>query len=318
METISIIVPVYKAEAYLDKCIESIVSQTYENLEIILVDDGSPDRSGEICDAWAKKDSRIRVVHQENAGGAAARNAALDMARGAWIGFVDSDDYLAPDMYAHLAALLDMGADVAECGYVEAYGDTAEFACGKRMARFFSPSEAMAEHLRDRRFRQLIWNKLYRAETIGRIRFSEGKQIDDEFFTYRVLGNAGKLIWSDKICYAYRQQPNSVMHSIDSARRLQAVEAKQQRHAYIRDRFPELAALAAKDLWFTCLYQGQLVLREMEQSRAEDALNYLRSVLGGCPMEWKDTTCKEKIWLTLAKISFRGTCRLRNWLKIGL
>jgi len=99
---ISIIVPVYKVEKYLDKCIKSIVSQTYSNLEIILVDDGSPDKSGLICDKWERLDSRIKVLHQKNAGAGAARNTALKLAQGEFISFVDSDDYLSVNMFEHL------------------------------------------------------------------------------------------------------------------------------------------------------------------------------------------------------------------------
>ena len=117
---ISVIVPVYKVENYLDCCVQSIVNQTYSNLEIILIDDGSaigliahmdtaPDASGAMCDVWAEKDSRIRVIHQENAGGGAARNAGLDAARGERIAFVDSDDYIAPDCYQYLHTLLEEG-----------------------------------------------------------------------------------------------------------------------------------------------------------------------------------------------------------------
>ena len=127
---ISVIVPVYKVEPYLDKCISSIVNQTYKNLEIILVDDGSPDNCPAMCDAWAEKDSRIRVLHQRNQGGGAARNAGLDLTSGSLIAFVDSDDYIAPVMYAHLYELLKSGADIAECSYVEVAGNDAVFACG--------------------------------------------------------------------------------------------------------------------------------------------------------------------------------------------
>ena len=98
-ELISVIVPVYKVEKYLDRCVESIVGQTYENLEIILVDDGSPDSCGDMCDAWAQRDSRVKVVHKKNGGLSDARNAGVEASTGAWIGFSDSDDYIAPDMY---------------------------------------------------------------------------------------------------------------------------------------------------------------------------------------------------------------------------
>lgn len=315
---ISVIVPVYKVEAYLDKCISSLTGQTYTNLEIILVDDGSPDRSGAICDEWATKDSRIRVIHQENAGGGAARNAALDAARGELIAFVDSDDYLAHDMFAHLYDLLTQGADIAECGHVDVVDDNAAFGCASGDVHTYTVQEAMAEHIRDRIFRQLIWNKLYRREVIGDIRFPVGKKIDDEFFTYRVLGNAGTLIRSGKVCYAYRQQASSVMHSMDAQKRLQTVEAKVQRHAYIKSRFPALAYLSRKDLWFTCIYQGQLSLRKMDRPEANQSIKYLRDVLRQHPIGTGSCSGKEKLWLLLAGISLGMTCKLRNTLKIGL
>ena len=115
MDLISVIVPVYKVEAYLDRCVQSIVDQTYRNLEIILVDDGSPDNSGAICDAWAAKDSRIRVIHKENAGAGAARNTGLDAATGEIVSMVDSDDYLEVHMYEHLLSLMTADVDIAEC-----------------------------------------------------------------------------------------------------------------------------------------------------------------------------------------------------------
>lgn len=318
MELISVIVPVYRVEAYLDKCISSIAGQTYTNLEIILVDDGSPDRSGAICDKWATKDSRIRVIHQANAGGSAARNAALDMANGELIAFVDSDDYLAPDMFEHLHNLLAQGADIAECGHTDVFDDNALFDHGDGSVRTYTVREAMAEHICDRIFRQLIWNKLYRREVVGDIRFPVGKKIDDEFFTYRVLGNAKMLIRSGKVCYAYRQQESSVMHSMGAQKRLEAVEAKAQRHIYIENNFPDLTALSLKDLWFTCIYQGQLSLREMDRPEFRKTMKYLRNVLEHHPMNISNCAAKERFWLSLAKISLQTTCKLRNTLKIGL
>lgn len=315
---ISVIVPVYKVEAYLDKCVSSVAEQTYNNLEIILVDDGSPDNSPAMCDAWAEKDNRVRVIHQKNAGGGAARNAALDIAQGNLIAFVDSDDYIAPDMYMHLFSLLDQGADIAECGHINVTDDAAVFQeCGSK-AQKYTVEEAMHLHIQDTAFRQLIWNKLYRREVIGDIRFPEGKKIDDEFFTYQVIGNADTLIRSGRICYAYRQQANSVMHSIGATRRLQAVEAKIHRQAYIESNFPALIALNLKNLWFTCLYQGQLSLREMDKREAKSAIHYLESVLDQHPVEFAECTIKEKLWFMLASKHFEATCHIRNFLKIGL
>ena len=314
---ISVIVPVYKVEPYLDKCISSIANQTYTNMEIILVDDGSPDNCPAMCDAWAEKDSRIRVIHQKNQGGGAARNAGLDFASGGLIAFVDSDDYIAPDMYAHLYELLKAGADIAECSYVEVAGDDAVFACGYE-TRSYTAQEAMAENIRDRVFRQLIWNKLYRRQMVDGVRFPTSKKIDDEFFTYRVLGNANTLIHSTKVCYAYRQQPESVMHSMPISKRIQAVEAKTQRHTYIKAHFPELTDLSTRDLWFTCIYQGQLALRELDAGAVRSTMADLTTVLKGTPIPMQTCNAKEKLWLILARKDIRLACRVRNILKIGL
>lgn len=314
---ISVIVPVYKVEPYLDKCISSIANQTYTNMEIILVDDGSPDNCPAMCDAWAEKDNRIRVIHQKNQGGGAARNAGLDFASGGLIAFVDSDDYIAPDMYAHLYELLKAGADIAECSYVEVAGDDAVFACGYE-TRSYTAQEAMAENIRDRVFRQLIWNKLYRRQMVDGVRFPTSKKIDDEFFTYRVLGNANTLIHSTKVCYAYRQQPESVMHSMPISKRIQAVEAKTQRHTYIKNHFPELTDLSARDLWFTCIYQGQLALRELNKAEAEKILTYFKNLVETHPFQMEGCSLKERLWLNMAKSSLAVACRIRNALKIGL
>ena len=121
---VSVIVPVYKVEKYLDKCVESIVGQTYKNLEIILVDDGSPDNCPAMCDKWADRDSRIKVIHKQNGGVSSARNAGIDAVQGEFIGFVDSDDWLEPDMYDCLVKnALEYNADISRCGYFVDWSD---------------------------------------------------------------------------------------------------------------------------------------------------------------------------------------------------
>ena len=195
MHKISIIVPVYQTEAYLDRCVRSIVEQTYRNLEIILVDDGSPDNCPALCDAWAEKDPRIKVIHKKNGGGGEARNVALDIAEGQYIGFVDSDDYIAPRMYEHLLSQMAEDTDIAECRMVETDGDDAALDDGSPFeSRTYSVQEAMRLHVADSLFRQTPPNKLYRRSTIGEIRFPVGTRIDDEFWTYQVIANARKLV----------------------------------------------------------------------------------------------------------------------------
>lgn len=313
---LSVIVPVYRVENYLDRCVQSIVDQTYRNLEIILVDDGSPDNSGAMCDVWAQKDDRIKVIHKKNGGGGQARNVGLNAAQGELIAFVDSDDYIAPDMYLHLYELLDSGAEIAECGFVSTFADQTEFRGGNSAVTVYTPQDAMREHIRDTVFRQLIWNKLYRRKVIGSIRFPEGTKIDDEYFTYQVLGNAQKLVLSEKVCYAYRQQQGSVMHQMDPMKRLEGVEAKRQRLRYLTAYMPALVYEAKVELFFSCLYAMQGCLRSLPTEELERA----RRVLYGVLEEVKPLSpsrmisVKKNVVLMLAQTSFEGVCRMLNFL----
>lgn len=315
---ISIIVPVYRVEDYLDKCLSSLVGQTYENLEILLVDDGSPDRSGERCDQWAARDSRIQVIHQENGGAGKARNAALDIARGEFIGFVDSDDYIAPRMYEHLYGLMTEETDIVECVGL-ATGDDGcplDADAAPELIRV-DRVEAMRLNIRDEMFTQLIWNKLYRRSVIGEIRFPEGKLIDDEFFTYKVIGNARQLVHSSCCLYAYRQQPGSVMHKPYSLRRLQGVEAYRERLDYLQERMPELMYEAKVGLFFACVYAMQMTMLWLtgeERERADSRIRQIVAEITPLPLR-TENGLKNNIWLALGQISFDGLCKFQNYLE---
>lgn len=317
-DLISIIVPVYNVEKYLDRCIQSIVEQTYRNLEIILVDDGSTDGSEKICDSWAVKDNRIRVIRQNNMGGGAARNAALDVAKGDFIAFVDSDDYISADMYEYLYSLLEKGFDIAECSYVQVNGDSETFGQGKEELIACDAEEAMRYHIQDTIFRQVIWNKLYRRSVIEDIRFPVGTKIDDEYFTYRVIGDSSRLIHSEKVCYAYRQHGASVMHSVSLNRCLQSIESRYNRYNYIKEKFPQLKDYCLNNLWGTCIYQLQLGNLKLDKEDRKALYAYVKNVTSKKTISLKDVSVKEKIWLIMAKISLPLTCWVRNKLGIGL
>lgn len=311
---ISVIVPVYRVEQYLDRCLRSITEQTYRNLEIILVDDGSPDNSGSICDNWAAKDSRIRVIHKENAGGGPARNDALDVATGSLLAFVDSDDYIAPYMFRHLYDLMAEGADVAECEYLETHDDHAVFPEKDPVITEYTPEEAMQCHIQDTVFRQLIWNKLYRRELAEGVRFPSGTKIDDEYFTYRLLGNAKKLVHSDLVCYAYRQQDTSVMHQKFSLKRVESLEAKLQRLTYLQERMPALVGEAREELVLACLFLMQSSLRflhgeELQKAKQliSDAMDTARPVPNR-----KGRSPKRNALLKLSQCNLEATSRLLN------
>lgn len=317
MDLISVIVPVYKVEPYLDCCVASIVAQTYKNLEIILVDDGSPDNCPQMCDDWAKKDDRIKVIHQSNKGGGAARNAGIDIAGGDYLTFVDSDDYISPNMYELLLrAVKEAEADIAECGFTKTTDSSALFRTDDYTVNTYSTVDALSAHINDRSFCQLIWNKLYRKEIVYGVRFPVGTKIDDEFFTYQLIGNARLLAKIPCVLYAYRQQQGSVMHSLSSERRMEAINAKLLRHSYLIEHYPELTDESLKNLWLTGLYQGQLVLRESNNSAAKEMMQTIKKTMKDYPLPAKKTFM-DGLWLNLAKHSFFLACRIRNLLKVG-
>lgn len=319
-ELISVIVPVYKVEPYLDKCISSIVNQTYKNLEIILVDDGSPDNCPAMCDAWAEKDSRIRVMHKTNGGLSDARNAGMAVATGELMAFVDSDDWIVPDMYEYLyQRLTEDNSDIAACGVQMVWEDktpsrmlTQEGNC------VLNQEEAMRAIIEESWLKQPVWYKLYKTALVRDILFPVEKYHEDVFWSYQAVGKAQKVSVSDHIGYYYLQRGGSIMGAGYSLKRLDAVEAKVQRCAYIQERFPALSPLAIKDLWFTCIYQGQSALRALNKAEAEKILTYFENLVETHPFQMEGCSLKERLWLNMAKSSLAVACRIRNALKIGL
>ena len=202
---ISVIVPVYNAEQYLKRCLESLVKQESVNLEIILVDDGSNDRSGKICDDYAKKDPRIVVIHQENKGASNARNHGLQVARGAYIGFVDSDDWIEPDMYRYLLHLIQKyHADAAVCDYeravrpqkVKERKEKLQLRTKKELERFFYRLDGGKSFFS-------VWNCLYQKNLLKDISFLENQINEDIYFTYEVYKKADRIIFSNLQKYFY-------------------------------------------------------------------------------------------------------------------
>lgn len=227
---LSIIVPVYKVENYLPKCIDSILAQTFTDFELILVEDGSPDDCPALCDAAAAKDARIRVIHQKNGGLSAARNAGLDAARGAWIGFVDSDDYIAPEMYEALyKAVQSTGADLALCDYAAV--DEAGAPCLPPYTglaqRVFTGRELLKRATNT--MAQPAWNKLYRRVVFAQLRYPEGKLNEDLFLIPKVCLQIQKAVVVPKaLYYYYVQRGGSIMNGGKTLRNFDAAEAAQR------------------------------------------------------------------------------------------
>lgn len=314
---ISVIVPVYKVEKYLDQCIRSIAEQTYRNLEIILVDDESPDGCPAICDAWAEKDSRIRVIHKKNGGAGHARNVGLEAARGELIGFIDSDDYIEPHMYQHLQSLMTEDVDLTECSIGMTEEDTMPMDDGRCFETVRATmEEAMRLHIQDEIFRQTPPNKLYRRRAIADVRFPVGNLIDDEFFTYLVIGNCRNLVHSSCCMYAYRQQQGSAMNRPYSIRRLQGIKAKRERLAYLKERVPGVVDEARLNLFMSCLFamQGTLqYLNPQEQAEAKKLIGETVADAQPVPMELA-ASAKQRLLIRLAGKNMEATARLLNFL----
>lgn len=210
---ISVIIPVYNVEKYLDQCLNSIVNQSYRDLEIIAIDDGSTDHSGEMLDTWANKDGRIKVIHQQNGGISAARNAGLEIAHGEYICFADSDDWIHRDMYLYLyRAITEHNADVAFCHEQVTIDDEIREDNAEELSLEREENQQMVmRHFMDDFMGPLCWpwNKLYRKEIIGSFRFMQGKNMEDIFFSSDVLSKVQKAIWIKNRLYYYRQRSTS-------------------------------------------------------------------------------------------------------------
>ncbi len=223
---ISIIVPVYKVENYLQKCIDSILAQTFRDFELILVDDGSPDRCPELCDAAAEKDGRIRVIHQKNGGLSAARNAGLDIARGGWIGFVDSDDTIEPEMYETLYRLVqEHGANLAVCGMllVDEQDKTLTEPIKAPQLMVLTREQAIGR-IASTPF-HVANNKLYDREIFAQLRYPVGRLNEDSFTAPAVLEQVTTAVYTQQQLYHYCQRTGSIMHQQKKLRNYDAVEA---------------------------------------------------------------------------------------------
>ena len=203
---ISIIVPIYKVETYIKKCVDSILNQAYKNLEVILVDDGSPDNCGDICDEYSLIDNRVKTIHKKNGGLSSARNAGLDVASGDYIGFVDSDDWIESDMYESLyKTLTERKADISVCGrYIVEDGRITTISDTEEV-QVFTKQEALSQLVLDEYngIKNFAWDKLYKKELFENIRYPEGKYYEDIFTTYKLfsLSNMIAEIKSPKYYY---------------------------------------------------------------------------------------------------------------------
>ena len=236
---VSVIVPVYRAEAYLAACVDSLLCQTHENLEIILVDDGSPDFCGTLCDRYAEQDPRVRVIHQSNQGVSAARNAGVQLASGTYIAFVDADDWAEPDYIAHMVQCAERcTADLVVCRC-----ETPGTENNDKIT--FTGETALRELLYQKLFDTAPWSKLYRAEIAKAVPFPEGMFFEDLAVVCRMFGQAKTVAYSNLKFYNYRTTPGSTMNSTDVRKLRDELQAADMMYAYVSEAWPRLERAAA-------------------------------------------------------------------------
>lgn len=212
-EKVSVIIPIYKVEKYLQNCVDSVINQTYSNLEIILVNDGSPDNCGNICDEYAKKDTRIKVIHKENGGLSSARNSGLEVATGEWITFVDSDDYLKQDFIECLTSLSEHNYDVGICLPQVFYDNKVakDYRLLNTKKIVMNGIEALEIMLYQKQFDTSAWGKIYKRDLWKDIRFPVGKLYEDISTIYKVLLKSENIIYTNEKKYMYLQRKDSIM-----------------------------------------------------------------------------------------------------------
>ena len=249
---ISIIIPVYNVEKYLKQCLNSIINQTYNNLEIILIDDGSTDNSGNICDYYSKIDNRIYVIHKENEGQSIARNLGIKLAKGEYIGFLDSDDWIEEDMYSFLFENIEKHkADIISCSLFFEY-QSKTIVPRKENDNIIifdknNKNNLVRNFLLHKIYDGAVWNKLYKRKLFNNIIFPINQYYEDNFIVFDLLNAAKKIILTNKVFYHYRQHDNSTTKSFSPKKYIDDMKAIKHNIKVIKKNYPEFIKLAEQE-----------------------------------------------------------------------
>lgn len=315
---ISVIVPIYNLEEYLDSCIQSLVTQTYERVEILLVDDGSTDSSGKICKRWQERDSRIKYIYKENGGAASARNAALDVCTGTIVTFVDGDDYVDSNyMEVLYSAMVDNQADISICGWKDEYEFTVSTPVRPKRTITYTKTEAMNKLLYQEDFDTAMWAKLYRAELFRNIRFPEGNIYEDIAIIYKVFELCQKVVYSDYEGYHYLLRNTGTTLKKFSKKKMDLIDVVEEMDEYIRENCPEVCSAMESKFVRANFHIYLQIPRDkefaVERKRIESNINkYRRNVL-------KDARTRRgtKIALILSGFSYGLFYRLKSLKRLG-
>lgn len=332
----SVIVPVYNTRAYLEECVRSVESQTFTDFELLLIDDGSTDGSGALCDSLSRQDARIRVVHQKNQGRSAVRNNGVDMARGEYVLFIDSDDFTEPEMFAEMVgAARQNDADVVMCRYnmmdhrhniLSTHGDT-----GRRV---ISSLDATAMVMKDREIRSYLWNKLIRRSVFDGVRFPADRNYEDMATVYRLIDRANKVVAIPYVGYNYVRHPESITQTpVYTAQwvenQVDVIKVWQDRLFYVKadERLARLVPFCAGKTYHKCLRVLDSCYRHdvfIPQDQLHDIVQCMKTMEDGNlrHVTWK---FRRKIWIVKSRLvvchamrTIKGHKRAKSSLSLAL
>ena len=315
---ISVIVPVYNVEQYVETCIQSIINQTYKNLEIILVDDGSTDCSGKICDDMARQDKRIRVIHKENGGLSDARNIGIDYATGKLITFVDSDDYLTEKMIEKLYTSKVAHEAQISCCLLRFVSEnppkdvSSAFKTSEGESSCLSQSEALKKMLKQSEILHSAWAKLYDTELFQNIRYPKGELYEDFGTTYKLFALSGRVAFIRIEGYCYFMRPGSIQNSKFTKKKMAELKFAKEQKEYLDTRFPQLEVATTDRLVSTCFHILFSIMRQKEfaaeRKEVEQIIKDNRKRL----LMAKDISKKTRYGCLLSYLGFRAEALIYN------
>lgn len=314
---ISVIVPVYNVEEYLGRCLDSIVGQTYDNFEIILVDDGSTDSSGKICDRYAKSDDRIKVVHRKNGGLSAARNSGIEVVDGEYITFIDSDDYVARDYLEVLfETIRDNNAEISAVKqYVEYPNRTMDTGTGKKYV--LSSEQVFEKMLYGEDFDVSAWGKLYRRSLFEEVRFPEGQLFEDSATTYLLIGQCKRIAMKSIPLYYYVMRSDSITNKSFSVKKFDLIKSTKAMTDYIVKKYPGLEAACERRLMYA--YLSTLSQLAKAKSPSKEYINRLMPYIKKhreIVLKDSRTPRRDRVALYFTKFGFRGFCFAWNFYSV--
>ena len=266
---ISVIVPIYKVEKYLRRCIDSIINQTFKNIEIILVNDGSPDNCPKICEEYKNKDNRIIIINQENQGLSAARNSGIRIARGQYLVFIDSDDYIEEDMIEYLyEGIVKYDVDISCCGYVAVYDNgIKEKITVPSEDTIYKKEEALNILLLNGYIDVVAWNKLYKKELFNNILYPTGKLYEDMLTTYKLISVSDKILLRPKEKYFYCKRNDSIGGNQFSNKTLELLKACDEVYNYVAKEYKATPILEiARIQWYVVVWNKMILSNEFDKN----------------------------------------------------